>query len=44
MSDAPVVPSTPAASTRWFFSATPPTTTGPGLIDTIHQEMVVIYY
>jgi hypothetical protein len=43
-SDAPVVPSTPAARRRWFFNATPPTVTGPGLIETIHQEMVVIYY
>ena len=42
--DAPVVPSTPAASSRWFSSATPPTVTGPGLITTMDQEMVVIYY
>jgi hypothetical protein len=43
-SDAPVVPSMPAARRRWLPSSTPPTVTLPGLIETIHQEMVVIYY
>jgi hypothetical protein len=43
-SDAPVVPRIPAARSRWLSRVTPPTMTLPGLIDTIHQKMVVKKY
>src|SRR5512136_2777221 len=42
VSDDPVVPRIPAASSRWLSSVTPPRVTGPGLIDTMHQKIVVL--